>query len=190
MPADSFRKQKLHILELGAGTGGTTKWLAPLLETRIPEGRVEYMFTDIAGALVSQAEKSFGSSYEFMTFSTHNIESPPSAELCGNQDIVIVVNAVHATANIVHSLSNNRQLLRPKTGIVLMLEILESSCWADFIFGFFDCWWRFDDGRRHALASGGKWKQAFLEAGFASVYRTEGTCRDSGFQSQFLGTLS
>ncbi|GJC95192.1 zinc-binding oxidoreductase [Colletotrichum higginsianum] len=41
---------------------------------------VGYLFTDISGSLVSQAEKSFGGDYGFLSFSTHDIESPPPCE--------------------------------------------------------------------------------------------------------------
>ncbi|OHW91549.1 methyltransferase domain-containing protein [Colletotrichum incanum] len=181
--------RKLRVLELGAGTGGTTKWLAPLLRAHIPEGAVEYLFTDIAGTLVSQAEQSFGKEYGFMSFFTHNIENPPPSKLAGTQSLIIVVNVVHATTDIVQSLRNIRQYLRPDGGLVLMLEIMERTCWADFVFGFFEGWWRFNDGRTHALAPLSEWEQAFLEAGFAHVDWTEGSCADSGFQRLFLGSV-
>ncbi|KAH8787788.1 hypothetical protein F5883DRAFT_396932, partial [Diaporthe sp. PMI_573] len=47
----------LKILEMGAGTGGTTKYLAPLLaELGVP---VEYTFTDLAPSFVAAARKRF-----------------------------------------------------------------------------------------------------------------------------------
>ncbi|KAJ8123649.1 hypothetical protein O1611_g9543 [Lasiodiplodia mahajangana] len=47
----------LKILEMGAGTGGTTRWLVPLLATLdIP---VEYTFTDLAPSFVAAARKKF-----------------------------------------------------------------------------------------------------------------------------------
>ncbi|KAK1961568.1 S-adenosyl-L-methionine-dependent methyltransferase [Colletotrichum sublineola] len=181
--------RELRLLELGAGTGGTTKWLAPLIKNLCPEDTVEYMFTDISGTMVSQAQQSFGREYSFMSFTTHDIETPPPRNLSQRQDIVIIVNAVHATSDIVQSLRNIRQFLRPEGGIVLMLEIMEQTCWADFIFGFFEGWWRFNDRRTHALASVSEWNEAFLEAGFSYVNWTEGNCRDSGFQKLFIASV-
>ena len=48
---------KFHIVELGAGTGATTRWVVErLVQRRIP---IEYTFTDISFALVSAAKRKF-----------------------------------------------------------------------------------------------------------------------------------
>ncbi|POS78117.1 TOXD [Diaporthe helianthi] len=178
----------LRLLEVGAGTGGTTRWLAPLLrefETRCSADMV-YTFTDLAPALVSQASRRF-QRFPFMRFRAYDMETPVPDELVATQDIVVAVNAVHATSNMVQSLSNLKRLLRPG-GIALVLEVQEHACWADFIFGFFEGWWRFNDGRTHATASPVVWREAFEKAGFSGVQWTDGTTRDSRFQRLFLGT--
>lgn len=47
----------LKILEMGAGTGSTTKYLVPLLaKLQVP---VEYTFTDLAPSFVAAARKKF-----------------------------------------------------------------------------------------------------------------------------------
>lgn len=178
----------LRILEVGAGTGGTTRWLAPMLkefETRC-SASIEYTFTDLAPGLISQATRRF-QSCQFMRFRVYDMETAAPGGLAATQDIVVAVNAVHATSNIVQSLSNLKGLLRPG-GIALVLEVQEHVCWADFIFGFFEGWWRFNDGRTHATASPEVWRDAFEKAGFSSVEWTDGTTRDSRFQRLFLGT--
>ncbi|OHW99225.1 polyketide synthase [Colletotrichum incanum] len=176
----------LNILELGAGTGGTTKWLAPLLaQSGIS---VEYTFTDLAHGFISQAARKF-QEYPFMTYRTQDIEKPPPADLVGTQHIVIAVNAVHATPDMVKSLRNIRQFLRPD-GFALVMEVQERLCWADFVFGLFEGWWVFSDGRKHATADASAWKDAFDAAGFGHVDWTGGETRDSRLQRVFLATAS
>ncbi|KAF9871759.1 polyketide synthase [Colletotrichum karsti] len=177
---------QLKILELGAGTGGTTKWLAPLLSrSEVP---VEYTFTDLAHGFIAQAARKFNE-FPFMTFRTQDIEKPPPAELVGTQHIVIAVNAVHATPDMVKSLRNTRQFLRPD-GFAIVMEVQERLCWADFVFGLFEGWWLFQDGRTHATADEMVWKDAFKAAGFGHVDWTGGQLRDSGLQRVFLATAS
>ncbi|KAJ0168676.1 Lovastatin diketide synthase LovF [Colletotrichum tanaceti] len=183
------KQKKLNLLELGAGTGGTTKWLAPLLAGAARSGRVpavEYTFTDLAHGFVSQAARRFAE-YPFMTYRTQDIERPPPADLAGTQDVVVAVNAVHATPDMVESLRNLRRFLRPG-GFALVMEVQERLCWADFVFGLFEGWWVFGDGRTHATADAGVWKAAFEAAGFRHVDWTGGELRDSGLQRVFLAT--
>lgn len=182
-------KQKLKILELGAGTGGTTKYLAPLLQsyhTRVP---VTYTFTDLSQGLVSQAERKFQQYDSVMAYQTQDIEKPPPAEMVGSQHIVIAVNAIHATADLVQSLKSLRQFLRPD-GLALVMEVQERLCWADFVFGLFEGWWKFKDGRTHATVDAKAWEKAFHDAGFGHVDWTGGNLRDSGLQRVFIATPS
>lgn len=187
--AHAFHKQELKILELGAGTGGTTKYLAPLLQSYHDRVPLTYTFTDLSQGLVSQAERKFQQYDSVMAYRAQDIEKPPPAELVGSQHIVIAVNAVHATADIVQSLRNLRQFLRPD-GFALVMEVQERLCWADFVFGLFEGWWKFKDGRTHATADAKTWEKAFHDAGFGFVDWTRGSLRDSGLQRVFIATAS
>lgn len=183
------QKQELKILELGAGTGGTTKYLAPLLQSYLVRVPVTYTFTDLSQGLVSQAERKFQQYGTVMAYRTQDIEKPPPAEMVGSQHIVIAVNAIHATVDIVQSLKNLRQFLRPD-GFALVMEVQERLCWADFVFGLFEGWWKFKDGRTHATVDARTWDKAFHDAGFGHVDWTQGSLRDSGLQRVFIATAS
>ncbi|KAH7038405.1 putative polyketide synthase [Microdochium trichocladiopsis] len=166
----------LKIMEMGAGTGGTTRWLVPLL-ARI--GRpVEYTFTDVSSSLVIQARKRYQADYPFMRFQTHDIEKEPAAELVGSQNIVIASNAVHATHDLVRSTGNIRKVLQPN-GVLLMVEMTRPPFWVDLVFGVFKGWWLFEDGRSHALADEGRWRQALEAAGFGFTDWTGGSRPES-----------
>ncbi|KAI0426200.1 putative polyketide synthase [Xylaria sp. FL1042] len=160
----------LKILEMGAGTGGTTRWLVPLLATlNIP---VEYTFTDLAPSFVAAARKKF-KPYPFMKFRTHDIEKAPAADLEGTQHIIIASNAVHATHSLCGSAANMRKLLRPD-GFLMMLEMTGTLYWVDMIFGLFEGWWFFDDGRTHAVADELRWEKDLQAVGYGYVDWTDG----------------
>lgn len=180
---------QLKILELGAGTGGTTKYLAPLLHSYSAQVPVTYTFTDLSQGLVSQAERKFQQYDSVMAYRMQDIEKPPPADMMSSQHIVVAVNAIHATPDIVQSLKNVRQFLRPD-GFALIMEVQERLCWADFVFGLFEGWWKFQDGRAHATVGAETWEKAFLDAGFGYVDWTRGSLRDSGLQRVFIATAS
>ncbi|KAI0845061.1 hypothetical protein F5Y00DRAFT_273309 [Daldinia vernicosa] len=160
----------LKILEMGAGTGGTTKWLVPLLASlNVP---VEYTFTDLAPSFVAAARKKF-KQYPFMKFRTHDIEQAPADDLMGTQHIVIASNAVHATHSLAVSGKNIRKALRPD-GFLMMLEMTGTLYWVDMIFGLFEGWWYFDDGRTHAVTHELRWEKDLQAVGYGHVTWTDG----------------
>lgn len=168
----------LKIMELGAGTGGTTKGMVSLLSNLgVP---VEYTFTDLSGSFVAAARNTF-KQYPFMRYRVHNIENPPTGDLVGSQHIVIASNAVHATHNLVQSLTNIHKALRPD-GFLIMLEMTQPVWWVDMIFGLFEGWWLFDDGRNHAIAHQSIWERDLQRSGFGHVDWTDGHLQETEIQ--------
>lgn len=175
----------LRILEMGAGTGGTTRVLAPFLASlNVP---VVYTFTDLAPSMVAQARKTF-KAYPFMRFAVHDIEKPPAEEL-RHQHIVIASNAVHATHSLAASAVNIRAALRPD-GFLLMLEMTVIVPFIDIIFGLLEGWWLFDDGRRHAIAPVSRWERDLQSAGFGHVDWTDGSLPENDIQKVILALAS
>ncbi|KAE8373904.1 hypothetical protein BDV26DRAFT_300722 [Aspergillus bertholletiae] len=162
----------LKILEMGAGTGGTTKVLVPALaKLGIP---IEYTFTDLSPSLVAQARKHF-KQYPFMKFAVHDIEQPPSEpSWIGSQHIVIASNAVHATRSLHVSTQNIRKFLRPD-GFLTLLEMNSTLHWVDVVWGTLEGWWLFEDGRTHAVVDEQRWKRELLGAGYKHVEATDGS---------------
>ena len=127
----------VRILEVGAGTGGTTKWLVPLLASL--HHPVEYTFTDLAPSLTAAARKRY-KDYPFMSFQAHDIEKEPAPNLTNKYHLVIASNAVHATHSIAGSATNLKKALVPN-GVLLMNELVNPLPWVDMIFGLFEGWW-------------------------------------------------
>lgn len=173
----------LRILELGAGTGGTTKWIVPLLaELDIP---VVYTFSDLAPSFVAAARKRFGKQYPFMNFQTVDVEKEPPESLLDSYHMVLASNAVHATHSLTRSLGNIRKTLR-KDGFILILEMTRTVYWVDMIFGLLEGWWLFDDGREHAIAHQDRWARDLHSVGYGHVEWTDGSHPEATIQRVIL----
>ena len=131
----------LRVLEIGAGTGGATQAILPLL----PSEHVDYTFSDISPIFLRQAENRFGDT-PFVSYQKLDIERDPAAQgFDGAQfDVVIGANVLHATRNLPQALAHARSLLAPQ-GELLLLEGLRPMRWLDLIFGLTDGWWHWED---------------------------------------------
>ncbi|KAL2847828.1 hypothetical protein BJY01DRAFT_246595 [Aspergillus pseudoustus] len=159
---------QIRILELGAGTGGTTAYLLsqlkPLTQQQTP---IIYTFTDISPTLVSRARKTFA--YDFVTYKTLDVENIPTEEVA-QYDLIISSNCIHATKDLHASCRGLYDLLRPR-GVLCLLELTRDVPWLNLVFGLLDGWWAFGDGdgRAHALADERLWERVLRGAGFGSV---------------------
>ena len=158
----------LRILEIGAGTGGTTSYLLPHLSKE----QTRYCFTDIGPAFVQKARERFGD-YPFVSYRTLDIEKTPLEQgfETHQQDIVIAANVLHATRDIRQTLENISELLAPG-GLLVLLEATARQRWLDLIFGLLEGWWRFADEQLrpdYPLLRAEQWQQLLAESGFTSV---------------------
>ena len=155
----------LRVLEVGAGTGSTTRFVLPELD---PRG-VSYHFTDLSYAFLNKARDAFGD-YPFLTYEICDIENPP-ARYTGSFDVVVATNVLHATSNVPGTLRNVRTVLRDG-GILVLNEITTRQDYATLTFGLTDGWWLGDDPYRieHSpLLGGDQWRALMQQAGFGAV---------------------
>ncbi|KNG91356.1 putative polyketide synthase [Aspergillus nomiae NRRL 13137] len=176
----------LRILEMGAGTGGGTKWFLPVLAKL--DISVEYTFTDISTAFIAQARRRF-KEHSFVRYRVHDIEKPPADDLIGTQHIIIASNAVHATSNLQESTRNMRAALRPD-GVVLMLEMTRPAFAIDIVFGLFRGWWVFNDGRNHAITNEQRWEADMHTVGYGHVDWTDGHSPEVSVQRVIFATAT
>ena len=159
-------RRELRILELGAGTGGTSKHI---IETLAALGyRFSYTFTDLSSSLVAAAKRKFAKWSSFMHYTTLDIEKEPDTEFLNKYDVVLSTNCIHATRNLAGSTTNIRKMLRPD-GILCLVELTRNLFWFDLVFGLLEGWWLFNDGRKHALAHEQVWDRSLRAAGFKWV---------------------
>jgi len=156
----SATDRPLRILEIGAGTGGTTAHLLPCL------GSAEYVFTDISPLFLANAKKRFSNSPN-LTFQRLDIEKSVEEQgfSLSDFDVVIAANVLHATANVTQVLENVRSLLAPN-GQLILLEGTQPLLWLDLIFGMTEGWWK---RPTHPLLSVTQWQQHLRTAGFSAA---------------------
>ena len=158
--------RRLRVIEVGAGTGSATESVLPAL----PEGRYDYMYTDISAGFFAQAEGLFGD--ECIEYRVLDIEKDPVEQGfdAHGYDLLIASNVLHATRYLEETLTHCRSLLAP-SGHLVALENLCGQDWLDMTFGQLDGWWRFSDDCRptYALAGPDVWRQSLGSVGFEGV---------------------
>lgn len=166
---------KFRILEIGAGTGGTTRYIVNHLRNQGVD--FEYVYTDLGASLVNAAAKQF-KGVEGMSFEVLDIEQTPKPEYEEAFHCVIATNCIHATRNLDVSLSNIRKMVR-EDGALTLIEITKNMFWLDLVVGLLEGWWLFEDGREHALVDEMHWQRRMKKAGFGEVAWSDGSTPES-----------
>jgi len=162
----------LRVLELGAGTGGTTAHLLPELQGLLGAERCQYLFTDISPHFAEQARLRF-EKFSFLDFAELDIETDPSIQgyVEESYDIIVAANVLHATRDLTETLTHVYQLLAPG-GLLILLEGSAQQPWLDITFGLTEGWWRFTDTEQRAdypLMEGESWCSLLKRCGFETA---------------------
>lgn len=123
----------IRILEIGAGTGSTSKIVIPTISGM----NVEYTYTDLSLAFLNKAKRTF-SEYDFIKYDIYNVEKPYKEN--NYFDIVIATNVIHATKDIYNTITNTYNLLNDE-GIFILNEITRRQDFATLTFGLTEGWW-------------------------------------------------
>lgn len=163
----------VRILEIGAGTGGTSQLVFAKL--RAYQSHIqEYCYTDISKAFLIQAEKEFGADNSYLTYKTFNVEAQISGQGidAGTYDIVIAANVLHATRNIRQTLRNAKAALK-KNGLIVLNEISNNSIFIHLTFGLLKGWWIYEDPALRIEGCPGlssdSWQRVLETEGFRTV---------------------
>ncbi len=164
--------QPLRVLEIGAGSGATTRAVLPVL----PAGDVEYWFTDVSAHFTARAQAELAD-YPFVRTHVFDVERDPQEQglPLHSFDLVLAANVLHATADLKRTLSHVSQVLAPG-GLLLLLEGTRALRWVDLTFGLTDGWWRFEDielRQEHALLAERSWIELLGAQGFAEATRSD-----------------
>ncbi|KAI1806276.1 hypothetical protein F4811DRAFT_550999 [Daldinia bambusicola] len=168
-------RPNLRILEVGAGTGGTTELV---LRDLVDEGGFPsysvYTFTDVSSGFLVKARERFSYAPN-MEYKVFDISRPPLEQGFeggerGSYDLILAANVVHATPVIQESLANIKSLLKPD-GMLVLTELLPSLRTANYAFGHFAGWWLGEaDGRPTTpLVPVDRWDEELKAAGFTGV---------------------
>jgi len=156
-----------RVLEVGAGTGGTTSAVLPALGAG-----VSYTFTDLSTIFLTRARQKFAS-HPNVEYRLLDLERDSEAQgfVAASYDVIVAANCLHATADVRAVLRRLRGLLKPG-GRIVILEVTQAQRMIDLTFGLTEGWWRFEDLElrpSHALMPAGTWATALRDAGFETA---------------------
>ena len=137
-----FKNPDMTVLEIGAGTGGTS---LPVLRTLTRDGRPTfntYDFTDISPGFFDPAQALLKEWSSKIRFKTLDVERNPDAQgfAAGSYDLVIASNVLHATKSMDNTLENVRRLLKPGGRLALIELTRLRPAWS-IVFGLLPGWW-------------------------------------------------
>ncbi|TMC19458.1 MAG: methyltransferase, partial [Chloroflexi bacterium] len=165
---------RLRILEIGAGTGGTS---ALIFQKLLPyqEYIQEYCYTDLSQAFLWHAQQAYGPQNPYLTYRIFNVEKPIADQGMspGSYDIVVATNVLHATRSLRQTLRNAKALLK-RHGLLLINELTHKSLLLHVAFGLLDGWWLHED---QALRLPGcpfltpdRWQVVLEQEGFQQLF--------------------
>ena len=179
--------EALRILEIGAGTGGTSAMLLAKLRELHGHPVREYCYTDISRGFLLHGEQVYGAANPFLTCRLFNVEEPLANQAvpAGAFDVVIAANVLHATSNIRRSLRNAKAALK-KHGLLLLIEMSANTLFSHLTYGLLEGWWAYDDAELRLpgcpALSPQSWHAVLEAEGFQAIFSPTDHVIDLGLQ--------
>ncbi|MCI4185726.1 SDR family NAD(P)-dependent oxidoreductase [Dickeya dianthicola] len=167
------RNAQLHLVEIGAGTGGTTAMILPAL-MKYRHNIQEYLYTDLSQAFLMHARNHYGPDCPFLDYALWDIEQPLATQPIplGCFDVAIATNVLHATKDIRATLRHCKAALR-RGGMVVINELSDKSVFTHLTFGLLKGWWLHQDTALRIAGSPAiapeTWQEILEEEGFFAV---------------------
>ncbi|XP_044718107.1 polyketide synthase dehydratase domain-containing protein [Hirsutella rhossiliensis] len=165
----NHRYQNLDVLEIGAGTGGASRYF--LNDDKLSFN--SYTFTDISSAFFEQAASEFERHVEKMDFRPLDVRRDPTEQEFKphSYDLIIASNVLHATPRLEETLKNVRTLLKPGGRLIVIEVVHREHTRIGFIFGLFADWWAgHDEGRTlEPFISYDQWDVLLKKTGFSGI---------------------
>lgn len=117
-------KRQIRVLEIGAGVGGTTDEVLPVLK----KYKVDYYFTDISTYYLQEAKKKY-TEYPFVTYGFYDFDQSCYRQgvIPGSFDMIIIANTYHNASNGQETLKKLREVLAPDGYIIIVDSIFEMN---------------------------------------------------------------
>lgn len=158
----------LRIFEVGAGVGGTSNALIPML----PAEKCKYTYTDLSTFFLNAAQERY-KSYPFMEYALFDINKAPEKQgiARGKADVVIACNVLHNAIIAIDMLRNLRGLLAPG-GWFIFIETTGDNLSVTTSMEFLNELYHFEDERKKTnspFLSAQRWAELLTEAGAERV---------------------
>ncbi|KAI1738583.1 putative polyketide synthase [Xylaria scruposa] len=159
---------QLRVLEIGAGTGGTTTKVLEALKSPYGERLYSvYTYTDISSGFMAAAGQRFADfeiEYAVLDITKDPVEQGFQA---ASYDLIVCSNVLHATPCLQESLRHVYGLLSPG-GRLFLQELCPDAKFTNYIYGFLPGWWLgIEDGRsEEPYISPARWTKELVHAGF------------------------
>ena len=178
---EAYVKQRLEqdaratvrLIEIGAGTGGTSAMLFARLQPYADH--LHYTYTDISKAFLLFAEEQYGPHCPYVRYQVWDITQPPADQGIerGAYDVAIATNVLHATRNIREALRHAKAVLK-RNGLLVLNETTRKSILATLTFGLVDGWWLYEDENLRVpgspLLDAPTWRDVLGEEGFRHIH--------------------
>jgi amino acid adenylation domain-containing protein len=177
---------RIRILEVGAGTGGTSARVLPRLDC-LSEHIAEYCYTDLSRSFLAHGEDAYGAGRPHLRYQIFNVEKPLSGQDIdtGSYDLVIATNVLHATKAIRKTLRNVKAAMRGN-GLLLLNELCDKNLPDHLTFGLLDGWWLYEDTALRVPGSPAllpeTWQRVLEAEGFRNVLFPAWSARGLGLQ--------
>lgn len=164
----ALRPARPRLLEIGAGTGGTTVHVLDAL--RKAGVACDYLFTDISPRFLKEAQRRFEATDITFNTAVLDISREPAEQGLGGQafDVIVASNVLHATPDMRRTMAHCVSLLAPGGSIVIN-EVTAARDYATLTFGLLKGWWLSADPEMrlpHApLLSVMQWRELLASAG-------------------------
>ncbi len=157
----------IRVLEVGAGVGGTTASLLPML----PPDRTHYCYTDVSTAFFDIGRTRYAD-YPFIDYRLLDMNQHPQSQGFGANefDVVVAANVLHNAAHLRRTLRELRGLLKPG-GVLMLLETVRTSPIQMVTIVHLESFGHSEDAsaRRGTMVMMDEWRTSLHRAGFRGL---------------------
>ncbi|KAJ4314705.1 hypothetical protein N0V94_006338 [Neodidymelliopsis sp. IMI 364377] len=167
----ALKNPRAKILEVGAGSGGTTHRILEALGVEDPLC-ASYDYTDFSDTFFEAAQKDFSAWKSILSFQKLDIELDPSVQgfNAESYDLVIAAQVMHRTRSMADTVANVRKLLKPG-GRLIILESTQDQPDFRMTFGLLPDQWLGEEEYRVLTPSfaADTWNDVLQNNGFSEL---------------------
>ncbi|KAL4867936.1 hypothetical protein BDV12DRAFT_197797 [Aspergillus spectabilis] len=175
-----FTHSNLKVLEVGAGTGSFT---ARVLGSLCPRSGNDdstgvdcislYDFTDVSPSFFEKAKSRLEKWTTLLNFKKLDLGEDPIKQrfVTGSYDLVVASNVLHATEDLVLTLTRMRSLLKPGGKLLFLEGVRQDTLYSNISFSALPGWWLGKESVRQwcPYVSTEQWREYLSCSGFSGL---------------------